>query len=312
MAIVLVESSRVGRRMVSDMLAERGHRVVAFPCADEAFAYIMGDPQISIVITSIETSSRSGLELCWDLRSLASNGRIFYTIVMSSTFDERRLTEALDCGADDFVRKPPSKNELFARIRSAERHVASQRTLVKLAQTDPLTGLLNRRSFLERAKNRIDQNPDAPRTMFALDIDHFKAINDTYGHDVGDQAICAVAGVLSARTNCLAGRMGGEEFSLFSLENDRQKSAMIGESVRLAVERQRIPVDGNIFSMTCSVGVHCARPEEDFSDMLKEADRALYEAKESGRNRVILTGPTGHVMASGEPDPDDTDRKSAA
>src|SRR4029077_4424772 len=124
-------------------------------------------------------------------RVLAGRDRPIYVILMSSSIDKSKLGEALDSGADDFISKPPVADELYARPRAAERLGAMQRELVRLASVDALTGLHNRRVFFELAEEARSET--AALTAIMLDIDHFKRINDLYGHDVGDQAIAAVA-----------------------------------------------------------------------------------------------------------------------
>src|SRR5207237_4028964 len=115
----------------------------------EALDHIKANAEVDVLITSTEPASLSGIELCWETRLLASCGRPIHIILMSSNRDQAHLVQALDCGADDFIGKPPAARELFARLRSAERMLSMQRDLIRLATTDPLTGLLNRRAFFE-------------------------------------------------------------------------------------------------------------------------------------------------------------------
>ena len=141
----------------------------------------------------------SGLELCWETRVLAGRDRPIYVILMSSSIDKNRLGEALDSGADDFISKPPVADELYARLRAAERLGAMQRELVRLASVDPLTGLSNRRVFFERAEAARERcREGGALTAIMFDIDHFKRVNDLYGHDVGDLAIASVAQLAAA------------------------------------------------------------------------------------------------------------------
>ena len=155
----------------------------------------------------------SGLELCWETRVLAGRDRPIYVILMSSSIDKSLLGEALDSGADDFISKPPVADELYARLRAAERFGSMQRELVRLASVDPLTGLHNRRVFFELAEAARALQECGALTAIMLDIDHFKRVNDLYGHDVGDQAIAAVAKT-AATEGAMIGRLGGEEFAM--------------------------------------------------------------------------------------------------
>src|SRR6185436_2019337 len=195
MRIVLVDPSRTMRLFVTRLLEAGDHEVRPFADGTEALACMRADPEVAALITSGEIGcGMSGLELCWETRVLAGRDRPIYVILMSSSIDKSKLGEALDSGADDFISKPPVADELYARLRAAERFGAMQRELVRLASVDPLTGLHNRRVFFElaeEARGRCGER--GALTAIMLDIDHFKRINDLYGHDVGDQAIAAVA-----------------------------------------------------------------------------------------------------------------------
>jgi PleD family two-component response regulator len=134
--------------------------------------------------------------------------------------DQKNLIEALDSGADDFIGKPPLAEELYARLRAAERIASMQRELICLATTDPLTGLCNRRGFFERATEVCERTISTGR----VSLDNFKRINDSYGHDTGDEAIRACARAASAKEG-LVGRLGGDEFALLLEERRFHKSS---------------------------------------------------------------------------------------
>ena len=151
MCIVLVDPSRTMRSAVARMLAAAGHDVIALGDEREALARIEADPSIEALITSADLNTMSGVELCWEARLLSSRRRPLYVLMMSTQHDHRSLIEALDSGADDFIGKPPLAEELYARLRAAERILSMQRDLLRLATTDSLTGLCNRRGFFEKA-----------------------------------------------------------------------------------------------------------------------------------------------------------------
>src|SRR5436853_1879208 len=209
MRVVLVDPSRTMRLFVTRLLEARDHEVLSFADGAAALACMRQDRDVAALITSGELVSMSGLELCWETRVLAGRDRPIYVILMSSSIDRSKLGEALDSGADDFISKPPVADELYARLRAAERLGAMQRELVRLASVDPLTGLHNRRVFFELAERA---GADGRLTAIMVDIDHFKRINDLYGHDVGDQAIATVANA-AAIEGAIIGRLGGEEFA---------------------------------------------------------------------------------------------------
>jgi diguanylate cyclase (GGDEF)-like protein len=285
MRVVLVDPSRTMRLFVTRLLEAGGHAVK--PCASgaEALAALRHDPDIAALITSaVLDHAMSGLELCWETRVLAGRDRPIYVILMSSSIDKSRLGEALDSGADDFISKPPVADELHARLRAAERLGAMQRELVRLALVDPLTGLSNRRAFFERAEEACARRQSL--TAIMLDIDHFKRINDLYGHDVGDQAIARVAHLAGARAP-LSGRLGGEEFALLIEGGALAEGITIAETLRGDIAALRLDTARGPLELTCSFGVSEHKTAERLDDFLKRADVALYAAKSGGRNRVV-------------------------
>ncbi|NLH81880.1 MAG: diguanylate cyclase, partial [Phyllobacteriaceae bacterium] len=218
MRIVLAEPSRIGLRLMTKMLTEGGHEVLPFDDGAAALECLQGDESIDVLMTSFEVPNVSGLELCWEARLIANARRPIYVIAMSSTHDRDRLVEALDSGADDFITKPPVQAELFARLRAAERMTKAGRELLRMATIDALTELPNRRAFESALLREIDRvaRSGEPALLLILDIDHFKRVNDTHGHRVGDLVIKAVADTLQecVRPMDLPARIGGEEFAV--------------------------------------------------------------------------------------------------
>jgi two-component system, cell cycle response regulator len=169
------------------------------------------DRKVSSLLASAQLNSMSGLELCWETRLLSGRERPIYIILMSSNSDQQHLINALDSGADEFIRKPPVGEELYARLRSAERLLRLQNELIELASIDPLTHVFNRRAFFDRAQ--LLCRGASPLAAIMLDVDHFKRINDTYGHDVGDQVLGAIGREFQSE-NAVVGRLGGTEFAI--------------------------------------------------------------------------------------------------
>ena len=217
MHVVIVDPSRVVRRSVGEMLEAGGHTVTAFDNSGTALAHVEADTSVTCILTSLEVQPLDGLELCWSLRALAGDRRPMFILVMSSARDTRPLGEVLDSGADDFMAKPPNRGELWGRLRSAERVLALQSALIRQADTDQMTEILNRTAFLRQADEMFAaqdaQDAREPVSLLLLDIDRFKAINDGHGHASGDAVIRAVADALR-ETGATAGRLGGEEFGL--------------------------------------------------------------------------------------------------
>jgi diguanylate cyclase (GGDEF)-like protein len=277
------------RLYVTRLLQARDHEVRPFADGADALACMCEDGDVDAMITSAELGEMSGLELCWETRILAGRDRPIYVILMSSNIDKQKLGEALDSGADDFISKPPVPDELYARLRAAERLGTMQRELVRLASCDPLTGLHNRRVFFERAECASQRCPMV--TAIMLDIDHFKRINDVFGHDIGDQAIAAVAQVI-ATEGAVTGRLGGEEFALLLEGRTIEEGVVIAERLRTQTSALRFETAHGIMTLSCSFGVSERKHGENIDDLLKRADVALYAAKTGGRNRVVAADAT--------------------
>ena len=288
MHVVVVDPSRTVLKAVSRLLESAGHSVAVFVDAREAFDYIKSDREVSALLASAQLNSMSGLELCWETRLLSGRERPIYIILMSSNSDQQHLINALDSGADEFIRKPPVGEELYARLRSAERLLRLQNELIELANIDPLTGVFNRRAFFERARPLCVGT--APLAAIMFDVDHFKRINDTYGHDVGDQVLGVIGHELQ-NESAVVGRLGGEEFAILLEGASREAAAEHAESLRARLAALSFDAAGETASVTCSFGFAERRPGESIDQLLRRADAALYEAKRRGRDRVVEAGP---------------------
>lgn len=286
MQIVLVDPSRTVRRIVGDLIRQGGNEICPLSSADEALTYIKNNPEVRALITSAELESMSGIELCRQARALAGSRRPLYILLMSSSDEHDRLVQALDNGADDFICKPPIAEELRARLRTAERVTTMQHELFRYATTDFLTGLLNRRAFFERAGETCERAKTGNAvTAVIFDLDHFKQINDTHGHSVGDAVLRSVA-AQAALLDGIVGRLGGEEFGII-VEAPVSDALEIAESFRRAISQLKIHADKKIVEVTCSLGLAEWEDGDSVDSMLRRADMALYEAKRAGRNRVI-------------------------
>jgi two-component system, cell cycle response regulator len=299
MHVAVVDPSRVVLKLITKLLAERGGTAVEFLDSDAALRRVKDDPNIDTLITSLEVQPLTGLELCWEARMAMPARRPFYIMVMSSLSDENKLAEALDCGADDMIAKPLNPLEFHARMRMAGRLKQAQLHLVRLAETDPLTGLLNRRAFFDQLAGRLHRADQAANTAaFLVDVDHFKSVNDTYGHAVGDRVIKAVAAEV-AKVAVFAGRLGGEEFAAIVEGLPDNRLLKLADNLRRACMAIPFEADDKTFSVTCSIGVSRWAAGEDPDDLLKKADIALYHAKRDGRNRVSVASEKAIMAAEG-------------
>ncbi len=292
MRVVVVDPSRTVLKFVSRMLQARDHDVTCFVDGKAALQHIKSDPQIGALITSAQLLTMSGLELCWEAR-LAAGRRPIYIILMSSNQERGNLVEALDSGADDFIGKPPIPEELYARLRAAGRLASMQNELIRLATTDPLTGLLNRRAFFEHAAECCALARDgSPLSAVMVDIDHFKKINDDHGHDAGDRIIRDVAREAASLKDAVVGRLGGEEFAMLFPGRQLADAATIAQALRIKMKTLKPPAAGDAASISCSFGVSEWRDGDTIDELLRRADVALYAAKAAGRDRVVLSDET--------------------
>jgi two-component system, cell cycle response regulator len=295
MRIALVDPDAAAQALTARVLEARSHDVLCFADGARALEQVRTDAAIDALITDVEAPPTSGMELCWETRLLASKTRSIYILLMASPDDKRTWVEALDCGADDTISRAPVPEELYAKLRSAERVITLQRDLIRLATRDPLTGAYNRRAFFEQATDACQEaSREHPLSVILLDIDRFKAINDHYGHGVGDEALRAV--VKEAQDGSVVGRLGGDEFVVLLKGTALSEAVERAEDLRRRLAQLRVPSDEGAVHLTCSLGTGEHEPEDTIDDLMKRADLALYRAKEEGRDRVG-TPPEGSWLS---------------
>jgi two-component system, cell cycle response regulator len=258
------------------------------------------DGNYDLVIVSLSLDKFDGLRLCSQIRSLERTRKLPLLIVADMD-SEPRIIRGLEIGVNDYLVRPVDRNELLARTRTQvrrKRYVDSLGNAVQqsmeAAITDPLTGLNNRR-YMQNHLTALTSDAvsrGAPFALMILDIDHFKRINDTHGHDAGDDVLKEFSTRLrkAIRGSDMACRSGGEEFVLLMPETERPIAATVAERIRRAVELKPFTISGGkqLISVTVSIGVTGFMNGHTTADaMLKRADEALYRAKRDGRNRVI-------------------------
>jgi diguanylate cyclase (GGDEF)-like protein len=246
-----------------------------------------------------------GLQLVQKIRG-GELGRYVYVILLTSRSESRDAAEALEAGADDFVGKPWHRDELMARLTAGRRILDLQAALQeknllleRMTRVDGLTGIGNRRNFDEEYPRAFETARRFQRflSVAMIDIDRFKAYNDRFGHEAGDNALRAVAAAIdeTVRTADQSFRYGGEEFSCIFPETDEAGAISAADRLRAAVERLAIAHPDNLPSgvVTISVGVSTLRhpPRVGPEDLLRAADQALYRAKDRGRNRTVALDP---------------------
>ncbi|HSM94900.1 MAG TPA: PleD family two-component system response regulator [Rhizomicrobium sp.] len=275
------------------------NEVTAADSFEEALVRVRGG-DFDLIVVSLGLRGFDGLRLCSQLRSLPE-GRNVPILVLVSDGDRRKLTQALEMGVNDYLTRPVDKNELIARVRTQLRKKNYQDRLrhnvqlsLEMAITDQLTGLHNRRYMARHLDNLISsaQKSGKPLSFLIMDIDHFKSVNDTHGHDIGDEVLREFANRISAniRGIDLACRYGGEEFVVVMPDTDVEFAATIAERLRKSVETTPIEISRapTTLNVTISIGIAVSQGEGDNAEkLLHRADQALYRAKREGRNRIV-------------------------
>lgn len=294
--IVVADDSRIYRNLVEGVLVEAGHAVVFAKNGTEALE-AMAKHRPSLLITDWEMPDVTGLDLCRRIRQ--GHKDYVYIILLTSNTEKDQIIEGLAAGADDYLTKPFHPGELLARVgvgrRVSELHrqiQAKNMALEQLAQVDSLTGLPNRRAIDDWMKRELcgAERHGFPLWLVMADLDHFKSINDTHGHQAGDVVLKRFAELLRAntRTSNLCGRIGGEEFVLALSHVDRAGVKTAIERIRGQFESEAFVFDGITLKATASFGVEEFQGSNalSFDTLLRGADAALYRAKHNGRNRV--------------------------
>lgn len=299
-SVLVVDDSTATRLQISSLL--RMYRLTVFEAsdADEALAVMGRETGVRLVITDYNMPGMSGPALVSALRRTFGEDRVAI-IGVSGDGGPSRTARFLKAGANDFLKKPFSGEEFFCRVNQNLQHLDAVRALTELATTDPLTKARNRRSFFEVSEPLLAQATRAarPSSVAMIDIDFFKTVNDTHGHLVGDAALAHVAGVVSERfqrASDVFARFGGEEFCLLMGDVDAEDAFSILDGVRARVAESPLEIDGRAIPLTVSIGV-ATGTGVGLSDLLSEADAALYRAKADGRNRTVASDPKGPAEA---------------
>jgi diguanylate cyclase (GGDEF)-like protein len=298
--VLVADDSPVGRKLLEHTLAEEERFCLLQATTGGEALELFAQHAPEIVITDWMMPDISGPELCERIRGSAQRGYT-YIILLTSNTDKESIVKGLSAGADDYLTKPFDRGELLARIgvgcRFIELHReidAKNMQLAEMANTDPLTGLPNRRAIEEWAARQLR---GAARHGFAIwvvhaDVDCFKNINDTYGHDAGDMVLQKFAEIMKEHTRAsdICGRMGGDEFLLVLTHVDDKNIGITVNRLREQFASKKFHLGGKSISVTASFGVtgHKGKEPPEFSELVRRADKALYDAKRAGRNKIML------------------------
>ncbi|GAC1330045.1 MAG: PleD family two-component system response regulator [Beijerinckiaceae bacterium] len=296
-----------GRILVVDDRPTSVERTVAI-LRDVHHVDVEADPQealfkgaeggYDLFVVSLGLQKFDALRLCSQIRSLERT-RHLPVLLIAESEDRARILRGLDLGVNDYLVRPIDRNELIARVRTQlrrKRYADSLRdnvqAAIEMAIVDPLTGLNNRRYLESHLATLLDQaaHKGRPLSLMILDIDHFKAVNDTHGHDVGDEILKGFSSRVrkAVRTADLVCRLGGEEFVVVMPDTPLVVATRIAERVRAVIDAEPFPLDaqGSAIPVTVSIGLADRGLEANPDLLFKRADRALYASKASGRNRV--------------------------
>jgi diguanylate cyclase (GGDEF)-like protein len=288
---VLSSSVERGARSEGVLTVLRGENPGALYTLEGPEAVIGRSPDVAISIPDDTLSRRHAIirrhGLVFAIEDLGSTNGTF----VDGTRVER--PHALEDGCRIFL---GSRTVLHFRLHDAVELEAARQTQA-LTQRDPLTGVFNRRHLQERLSSEaaFSRRHRTPLSLLLLDIDHFKLINDTHGHTVGDAALRLLAQALTSltRNEDVLARYGGEEFAVLARGIDRGGTLVLAERIRVAIAGQRVPTDHGAIAFTVSIGVaHCTGTEDaDADELFEAADRALYAAKDAGRNHISISPP---------------------
>ena len=296
--ILLVEDGRPVAERITSTLQRDHHEIVTVRTSAEALSRIDDLPGYDMVMISLLLIEEDGLRLCSQLRSRETSRQI-PIVLLADEHEMQRVAKGLELGANDYILLPIDRNELLARTRSQIRQKRYQDRLISnytaslsMALTDGLTGLFNRRYVMGHMERLLARANETKKSFAVLmfDIDHFKRVNDTYGHPVGDQVLREFAHRISRhmRNFDLVARVGGEEFLGVLPDTDFATAQMVAERLRAVIADEAVDCGAaGAIGVTTSIGVTMGGDEsESVDETLKRADTALYRAKRNGRNRI--------------------------
>ena len=279
--ILLVEDDAFAREALLTLLTDDGYRVTAVADGVQAYQAACADPP-ALVISDVEMPHGGGFDLVRRLRTHTATAHVPIVLVSALSEPNRRV-HGLDLGADDFVAKPVDYDELLARVRAHLRRAEEREVLERRAMIDPLTGVLNRRGVsaaLQRELRRARAS-HAPLSLLMIDVDRFKALNDTYGHQTGDTVLRHVASALTGAVRAVdhVGRYGGDEFVVILPDTAAGPAAALADRLR----KVRLPAlavsSAGELEVTISIGAATLDDADTAERLVERADQAMYRAK---------------------------------
>lgn len=300
MRILVAEDDRVTLRLLESCLKKWGHEVVACSDGVEAWEILQKEGAPKLAILDWMMPGMNGVDICREARNLSMRQYV-NIILLTSKSRKEDVVEGLEAGADDYIVKPFDRNELKVRVRAAARMVRLQEDLRTAlehsefrASHDPLTRLFNRGSIIEALQKELSRSGREGTQVSVIigDVDHFKRVNDDYGHLAGDRVLREIAEriVSSIRPYDFAGRYGGEEFMVVLPGCSQEDARQTAERLCSRIADNPVVTSEGVFSITMSFGAAGSDVADatDMDSIIRCADQALYTAKNAGRNRVEL------------------------
>ncbi len=308
---LIIEDDENQRDIVKKILSNINLEVLEASDGRDAEKYLY-NPDISIIISDIYMPYKDGFETCKMFKSRETFKHVPF-IALTTRGNMENLKKVLELGANDFINKPFSIDEFVSRIKvqlrlkkyydEIQKHIAEEERLNmslidlneklnSMAITDYLTGVYNRRYIMEYLKTELEKckryNHDL--SIMIIDVDHFKKINDTYGHKSGDEVLKYICNLISEniRQSDVFGRIGGEEFLIVFNDTDVENASNKAEKIRSLIEKSKVEDNGKEISITISAGVTEYTKDDHVDSIVNRADQALYNAKEDGRNKIIV------------------------
>jgi two-component system cell cycle response regulator len=311
---LVADDDTASRLLLQKVLSKWGYEVVTASSGEEAWKILTSDDSPDIAVLDWMMPELDGVEVCRRMRALELSSPP-YLLLLTSRGDKQDIATGLESGASDYVQKPFDHDELRARLLVGRRFAELNRKLLdtqaelrRQALTDPLTHIMNRRAIFGRLTEEMARAPrqGLPLSIGVLDIDHFKAINDKFGHGGGDIVLQAVVerGMNALRAYDAIGRIGGEEFLIVMPGVGPRDTEIVLERLRRTVAEKPITAQGQEVNVTVSIGGAVCQGET-MDELLSLADDALYKAKDQGRDRVVMSkrpeAAKEAVEAAGQP-----------
>ncbi len=297
MRILIAEDDFTSRTILTAMLEKWGFDPLPVNDGETAWKAMQAPGAPKLAILDWKMPRLDGLEVCRRIRKMNISDPP-YVIILTAKGDKADIVRGLEAGGNDYISKPYDNAELRARIKVGQRMIELQsslnqarETMAHLAMHDPLTGVLNRRAILDTVEKEISRTKRSSTDLSVgmLDIDHFKQVNDSHGHQVGDDVLCEVVRCIQSnlRDYDQVGRYGGEEFLVVAPGSAGNPVESLYQRLCTCVAEHPITTRVRSLSVTVSIGVSGGKGFGSVDEMLTAADAALYRAKDEGRNRVV-------------------------